>query len=178
MFFPIHVSAALPESLTNDYQNRISMKYSLSQTYESSKPSGDKSYLSILEYDIVFEENGDWDTELQFKAQYYDGTCEDDYSITYDFRYLVSNNTREISEVYQRPELDGDLSSTHPSYFCEKNIAEDQSFLINEIILLYDRYKEFKFKYNGTTNINLEGNSYEAVEFNLNDTIPPDYIVA
>ncbi|MGV9171538.1 MAG: hypothetical protein ACOC35_03060 [Promethearchaeia archaeon] len=168
MFLTIYVSAALPDTLTNDYQNKITMSYSLNQKYISSEsPGQSKYYLSILDYDIVFD-NGNWDTELLFKAHYYEGTCGGEYSPTYNFRYLIYNRTREIMKIYQKPdEIYENLAYKHSSYFCGENATNNEYFLLNEFMLLYDKYKEFPFSINGTTSINLEETSYEVVQFNL-----------
>lgn len=142
------------------------MEYSLYQKYEST--GQDKTFLSILEYDIFFENNGDWNTQLKFKAQYYEGGCGDSYSPTYNFGYIMSNNSREIYEIYELPEQFEGLDYKHPSYFCGENASNDQRFLLNEFMLLYDGFYDPVFSYNRTKTVNLNEGTYEAIEFNLN----------
>lgn len=168
---------ALPDNITTDYQQPISMTYILDQTFDYyGDPTNYKEAISIILYDTEFESNGDWKTSALYKNEFREKSCEDLVQYTAIFKYIMSNLTRQIDDVIEA-HLNWPINNKHISYYCGKNPDNNEYFLIDELMIIRgkDWIRDEIFSYNGTKTITTSGKSYETNVFLLNKTLSPDY---
>ncbi len=138
----------------------------MKQTYNGTDGKSLDAY-STLSYQISFDSNKNWRTKALYQLAFREG-CKY-HQLEYNFDYIVSDLTRQISDMNS----DWDLTGKHASFYCGSAPDNKERFFLDEVLIIAGQYgvTEEVFTRNGTVMVTMNDNSYETVVFVLNSTL-------
>jgi len=171
------LSTALPTTITWDFDDKISVRYSINQTIDNNSAPG--TYFTTyheVEFNITFLDSGDWNITAYYWARFQN---PENGEITYEFmtfNYYFPDNSRLVYD--SKDDINNlNYDNTRSFIYCDSSLVfggNQQNRIGDMLFVMGDSANyEDSTQYIANQLIDVQGNSYNVRYFRNNITDIP-----